>query len=185
MREPAPSNFWRWSASAMRKARLGAYPHQLSGGQRQRVMIAMCLANEPDLLIADEPTTALDVTVQAQILKLLAELKSRLEHVDALHHPRSRHRPQGGGPGLRDAEGQDRRTRVRSRSVFGDPQHEYTKKLLAAEPKGRANPVRHDAPTVVEAGPDQGLVSDQAGFLRNDCRSREGRRRGLGAHPQR
>jgi microcin C transport system ATP-binding protein len=144
--------------------RLDAYPHQLSGGQRQRVMIAMSLANEPDLLIADEPTTALDVTVQAQILRLMGELKARLGMAMLfITHDLGIVRKVADrvcvmlkgkivehGPVAR---------------VFDNPQHPYTQRLLAAEPKGRANPVPQDAPTVVEAGPIKVWFPIKRGFL--------------------
>jgi microcin C transport system ATP-binding protein len=115
--------------------KLGSYPHQLSGGQRQRVMIAMALANNPDLLIADEPTTALDVTVQAQILKLLKELQA--EHGMAIlfiTHDLGIVRKFADDVCVMK-EGKI----VESggvESVFSNPQHAYTKLLLAAEPKG-------------------------------------------------
>jgi microcin C transport system ATP-binding protein len=129
------------------ESRLGAYPHQLSGGQRQRVMIAMALANEPKLLVADEPTTALDVTIQAQILQLLADLKASTglsmlfithdlgivrriaDRVNVMRYGEIvEHGPTG--------------------EIFASPQQPYTRMLLAAEPKGRPEPVPEDAPEV-------------------------------------
>jgi len=116
--------------------RLDAYPHQLSGGQRQRVMIAMALANEPELLIADEPTTALDVTVQAQILELLAGLKSRkgMSMLFITHDL---------GIVRKIADRVCVMTKGKivetgpTKDIFANPQHPYTRHLLAAEPKGK------------------------------------------------
>ncbi len=145
--------------------RLDAYPHQLSGGQRQRVMIAMALANEPHLLIADEPTTALDVTVQAQILKLLKELQQRLgmamlfitHDLGIVRRIADRVCVMLKGKIVEEGPVAD---------VFAKPQHAYTQKLLAAEPKGRPDPVPAGAKTLLEAGPMKIWFPIKKGFLR-------------------
>ncbi|RWN61983.1 MAG: ABC transporter ATP-binding protein [Mesorhizobium sp.] len=132
--------------------RLDAYPHQLSGGQRQRVMIAMALANEPELLIADEPTTALDVTVQAQILELLAELKSRkgMSMLFITHDL---------GIVRKIADRVCVMTKGKivetgpTKEIFANPQHSYTRHLLAAEPKGKP-PAANTAARPVMTGQD-------------------------------
>ncbi|MBX5192776.1 ABC transporter ATP-binding protein [Rhizobium sp. NZLR3b] len=131
-------------------ARLMQYPHQLSGGQRQRVMIAMALANDPDVLIADEPTTALDVTVQAQILNLIRNLQKEMgmavilithdltvvrqfsDYVYVMQH------------------GEVREHNV-TEALFANPQHAYTRHLLASEPRGEANPLPEGSDVILDA----------------------------------
>ncbi len=118
------------------ESRLGAYPHQLSGGQRQRVMIAMALANKPDILIADEPTTALDVTIQAQILELLAELK-QTENMGLLfitHDLGIVRRIADKVCVMKDGEIVEAGPTA---EIFANPQHPYTRKLLSARPSGQ------------------------------------------------
>ena len=145
--------------------RMGAYPHELSGGQRQRVMIAMALACEPDLLVADEPTTALDVTVQAQILALLADLQKRLGMAMLfITHDL------GIVERIADRVCVMLKGRIveagATKAVFADPQHEYTRRLIASEPKGRANPVPADAAPLLEAGPLKVWFPLKLGLLR-------------------
>ena len=131
------------------EGRLSSYPHQLSGGQRQRVMIAMALANEPDLLIADEPTTALDVTVQAQILKLLKDIQARLgmsmlfitHDLGIVRKIADRVCVMSKGKIVEQGPVE---------KVYTQPEHPYTRALLAAQPKGMAPPLNPDAPVVVK-----------------------------------
>jgi microcin C transport system ATP-binding protein len=130
--------------------RLGAYPHQLSGGQRQRVMIAMALANEPDLLIADEPTTALDVTIQAQILDLLRDLRAEMgmslllitHDLGIVRNMADRVYVMQAGKIVEQGE---------TEKIFENPQHPYTRHLISAEPKGMPPTANESAPVVVEA----------------------------------
>lgn len=147
------------------ETRLGAYPHQLSGGQRQRVMIAMALGNNPELLIADEPTTALDVTIQAQILTLLGELKARLgmalllitHDLGIVRKMADRIYVMNRGKIVEEGSPQ---------VIFTHPTDSYTQHLLAAEPRGNAVNPPVDANALVEAQGIKVWFPIKRGFFR-------------------
>ncbi len=147
------------------ESRLTSYPHQLSGGQRQRVMIAMALANGPELLIADEPTTALDVTIQAQILDLLADLK-RDEGMSMLfitHDLTIVRKIADRVCVMKDGEIVETGPTA---EIFSNPQHPYTQMLLAAESTGVPAPVAPDAPVVLQTENAKIWFPIQAGLLK-------------------
>ncbi len=131
------------------KSRMNAYPHELSGGQRQRVMIAMALANDPNLLVADEPTTALDVTIQAQILELLEDLKKRLDmslllithDLSIVEKMADKICVMKHGNLVEQSE---------TKKLFAKPSHDYTKMLLSTRPSGEAKPANENAPEILK-----------------------------------
>jgi microcin C transport system ATP-binding protein len=145
--------------------RLTSFPHQLSGGQRQRVMIAMALANEPDLLIADEPTTALDVTIQAQILELLKDLQAELgmamllitHDLGVVRKMSDRVYVMNAGKIVEEGK---------TSEVFSNPQHAYTRHLISAEPKGSPPPADTSKPVVVQTDDLKVWFPIKKGFLR-------------------
>lgn len=146
-------------------SRLGNLPHEFSGGQQQRIMIAMALANEPDLLIADEPTTAVDVTIQAQLLKLLADLQAKMGlGILFITHDlgivrRIADRAYVMQNGLLVEHGD-------TQTVFDDPQHPYTQHLLGSEPKGRPEPADATAPQIMSADDLKVWFPIKQGFIR-------------------
>ncbi|MGB3815903.1 MAG: ABC transporter ATP-binding protein [Shinella sp.] len=152
--------------------RIGSYPHEMSGGQRQRVMIAMALANEPDILIADEPTTALDVTIQAQILKLLADLQKRFDMAIVLitHDLGIVRHFAGQVVVMRRGEVVEQGATA---EIFASPKADYTRMLIEAEPHGRKAEPADDAPIILEGRNvvvdyriDGGLLSRRASTFR-------------------
>ncbi|MEH6627949.1 MAG: ABC transporter ATP-binding protein [Motiliproteus sp.] len=151
--------------AACRPERLAALPHEFSGGQQQRIMIAMALANEPDLLIADEPTTALDVTVQAQILDLLKELQQKMgmalllitHDLNIVRHMADRVCVMTSGKIVESGD---------SKTIFDNPQHPYTQKLLNAEPTGTPEPCDGSAQQILNSEQLKVWYPIKKGFLR-------------------
>jgi microcin C transport system ATP-binding protein len=147
------------------ESRLGAYPHQLSGGQRQRVMIAMAIANEPDILIADEPTTALDVTIQAHILQLLKDLRERLGMaLFLITHDLTIVRKMAERVAIM-TQGEIVEAGPTA-AIFDGPRHPYTQRLLAAEPKGRPPTADPAAPELMAAEAVRVWFPIRSGVLR-------------------
>jgi microcin C transport system ATP-binding protein len=147
------------------ESRLSAYPHQLSGGQRQRVMIAMALANGPELLVADEPTTALDVTIQAQILELLVDLK-RAEGMSLLFITHDLNIVRRFADRVCVMQAGEIVEQGKTSEIFANPAHPYTRKLLAAEQHGAPAPVPDGAKEVLRTDALRIWFPITRGFLR-------------------